>query len=672
MNPRRSEENSMPFKPRIAVVAALYKAPVFLEEQLDSIRLQSLKADQVILVDDASDDRTYERAQAYVERHHLNWTLLRQPLNQGYIRTFARALAAADADLVFLCDQDDLWRHDKLEVQSRYFQLPGTFAVTAPFWLMDASGTILQRTKSHSLKASRMKVSAPMLAAGPSPASEAAERLSVWLEGTRQADAEEGWIEADFVMQNNPAPGCTMAITVSLKNQYLELLEQNPDLYSLPHDWALAYLASLQQGLMLCRQPLTFYRQHESNAVGLSRAKGLEKRLKDAQTDACHHQLLANLIQTACSLFFFAPDPLLEEKMEQSDALASLYQARARILEEGRSDLLPFLAYRAHEYPALQRTILMDAALLQKDKAALLPYTLKKAAAQTSALLFPDRSDGSDQFAGLRFSKTASSGSDRAKKEPAEAEKSASAVQEGVNTRLVQRKRPGISVVLAACNGEPWISAQIESIVSQLQPQDELIISLDPSHDATKKIAAAYAREDSRIRLLEGPGKGAAANFERGLENARNEIIFFSDQDDVWHPAKVERVLAGFADPDVSCVLHDARLIDADGKELAPSYFELHHSKGGFMSNVLRNSMMGCCMAFRKSVLLDALPIPKGMMHDQWIGLRAMKQGSVKMLRDPLIDYRRHENNVSPMKHLPVSRMLKNRFTLLKALGERR
>ena len=70
-------------------------------------------------------------------------------------------------------------------------------------------------------------------------------------------------------------------------------------------------------------------------------------------------------------------------------------------------------------------------------------------------------------------------------------------------------------------------------------------------------------------------------------------------------------------------------------------------------------------MAFRKDVRDKALPIPeKGMLHDQWMGLQAHRLGQVDFEKEKLIQYRRHEDNVSQMTHLPVYKMICNRAYL--------
>ena len=63
-----------------------------------------------------------------------------------------------------------------------------------------------------------------------------------------------------------------------------------------------------------------------------------------------------------------------------------------------------------------------------------------------------------------------------------------------------------VSVAMASYNGEKYIKEQLESILKQLKDTDEVIISLDPSTDATEQVIASL--KDKRIQVIPGPGKG--------------------------------------------------------------------------------------------------------------------------------------------------------------------
>lgn len=206
------------------------------------------------------------------------------------------------------------------------------------------------------------------------------------------------------------------------------------------------------------------------------------------------------------------------------------------------------------------------------------------------------------------------------------------------------------SVAMAVYKGEKYISQQLESILSQLDVNDEIVVSDDLPGGETEKIVRDFMQSDKRIKYIEGPKKGLIRNFEYAIKNTTGDYIFLADQDDVWLPDKVEKVkheLENGAD----LVLHNAMVTDGNLRIRDTSFFMSHSTKTGFLNNIIKNSYMGCCMAFKREMLEFILPFPKRLpMHDQWIGLIAEKKGKVKLIEKPLILYRRHENNMTGAK----------------------
>lgn len=225
-----------------------------------------------------------------------------------------------------------------------------------------------------------------------------------------------------------------------------------------------------------------------------------------------------------------------------------------------------------------------------------------------------------------------------------------------------------ISVVLAAYNGEKYIREQLDSIVCQLQSEDELIISLDPSSDHTEDIICEYMEIYKNIILVDGPGLGVIKNFENGLQHVKNEYIFLCDQDDVWLDTKVKDVLSCFQE-NVTLVLHDAYMSDEDLQIEHDSFFEFRGVSVGKFKNIIKNSYIGCCMAFKRELLDHILPFPKDIpMHDQYIGLVSECIGKNVLLKKPLIYYRRHGENVSNLNHSGFIQMIKWRIAIIRAV----
>jgi len=196
------------------------------------------------------------------------------------------------------------------------------------------------------------------------------------------------------------------------------------------------------------------------------------------------------------------------------------------------------------------------------------------------------------------------------------------------------------SVVLASYQGEQYIGEQLDSILPQLAPEDELVVSDDASTDRTLEITAA--RRDPRIRILANDQRvGYIANFQRAIEASHGEHIFFSDQDDVWLPWKVATLEAALQDS--ACVASDATVVDDRLQPLYDSYFDFRKVRGfSSLSIYLRPPIIGSTLACRREYLLGLLPFPRGIPHDFWLTANAAFDQTLGVIQKPLILYRRH------------------------------
>ena len=228
-----------------------------------------------------------------------------------------------------------------------------------------------------------------------------------------------------------------------------------------------------------------------------------------------------------------------------------------------------------------------------------------------------------------------------------------------------------ISVAMVSYQGAKYIEEQLDSILMQLGAEDEVVISDDGSTDGTREILAQYTRKESRVRIIDGPKAGVKKNVENALRACDGEYIFLADQDDIWMPEKVKRVMDTFEKSGVGLVVHDALVTDGNCQEvILDSFYSLKGSGAGVLKNIWRNTYIGCCMAFKRDLLEQVLPIPNYIeMHDQWIGVinDQLKRGTT-FIPERLIKYRRHGSNASEMSHYPIPRMLKNRICFVWAL----
>lgn len=222
-----------------------------------------------------------------------------------------------------------------------------------------------------------------------------------------------------------------------------------------------------------------------------------------------------------------------------------------------------------------------------------------------------------------------------------------------------------VSVALAAYNGEKYIEEQLRSILSQLGADDEVVVSDDNPSGGTK--AAIERVGDARVRYLEGPGKGVIKNFEFAISQTTGDLIFLSDQDDKWLPGKVDAAKREFENGTV-LVMHDAKITDENLNVVEESFFKSHGTKLGFINNIVRNSYIGCCMAFKAELKNEILPFPKRLpMHDQWIGLKAEKFGKVVLINEPFLLYRRNGDSLTGGKTTLLQK-IKWRIEIIEAL----
>lgn len=232
--------------------------------------------------------------------------------------------------------------------------------------------------------------------------------------------------------------------------------------------------------------------------------------------------------------------------------------------------------------------------------------------------------------------------------------------------------RPKVSVCLASYQGERYISLQLHSILGQLSADDEIILVDDGSQDGT--CDKVFALRDPRVRVIRNPkNQGVLRSFETALSCCSGEIVFLSDQDDLWLPKKVETVLEiFFHDPDLVLVASDAILIDENGIKIGDSFYaQRGRFRPGLWSNLLVGKFHGCTMAFRSTLLRSALPFPPAeeVHHDTWIGcVNALIGGKTKYICEPLVAYRRHPTNVTGRTRLSTYQRLKVRSLLFMGL----
>ncbi len=223
-----------------------------------------------------------------------------------------------------------------------------------------------------------------------------------------------------------------------------------------------------------------------------------------------------------------------------------------------------------------------------------------------------------------------------------------------------------VSVLMATYNGEKYIKEQLDSIVPYLCDDDELIVSDDGSSDSTLEIVKEYQKNCPMIRITEGEHTGSSMNFASAVPKSRGDILLFCDQDDVWMPEKLAAVKKAFDEnPQIELLMHNAGYCDAEGNIVEGDIFSRRNPMHGFFQNLVHSTYYGCCMAAKRSFLIQYVPLPdKNVPYDQFFSLIAEKKKTAMFLDERLILHRYHGKNQS--RKMSNADRLKFRITLWK------
>lgn len=228
------------------------------------------------------------------------------------------------------------------------------------------------------------------------------------------------------------------------------------------------------------------------------------------------------------------------------------------------------------------------------------------------------------------------------------------------------------SVAMATYNGARYLPAQLTSLAAQTLLPGELVACDDGSTDGTVAVLERFASDAPfPVRVFRNPvNLGSTGNFAQAIGRCTGDVIFLCDQDDLWHPHKLARFAATFdADPAVGLVASDLELVGPDGRELGrrvwgelpfpPALRAAVEAGGGPRLWVRYNTVTGAAAAFRADLREVILPIPPGWVHDAWVALVAAAFRPVRLIADPLTQYRAHAGQQIGSEPLTVRRQVR-------------
>ncbi|WP_028264825.1 glycosyltransferase [Arthrobacter sp. MA-N2] len=229
-----------------------------------------------------------------------------------------------------------------------------------------------------------------------------------------------------------------------------------------------------------------------------------------------------------------------------------------------------------------------------------------------------------------------------------------------------------VSVCLAAYKGSRYIEEQIDSILRDLGPNDELVVVDDASPDDTAAVVKRIT--DPRIRFIASSvNKGYVRTFEQAVGLSRGEFIMLSDQDDVWIPGRVELMLTALEDHKV--VAGNFDVLGGGPRPWIPrlrASDSTRHLANLFAILIGYRAYYGCAMGIRRDALSYFVPIPGYVheSHDLWLAICGNVAQSIRHLDDSIILRRLHDENQTPAGWRSLSRIVKARFMILRLVFE--
>jgi glycosyltransferase involved in cell wall biosynthesis len=229
-----------------------------------------------------------------------------------------------------------------------------------------------------------------------------------------------------------------------------------------------------------------------------------------------------------------------------------------------------------------------------------------------------------------------------------------------------------ISIALATYNGSAFVSELLDSLGRQTRLPDELVVCDDCSQDDTVEHVerfAAHVPFEVRVER-NATNLTSTPNFEKALGLCTGDVVFFADQDDVWHPTKIEALSGALeASPDAGLAFCNGRVVDADLRPMGHDLWtalgfgraERARVRSGDAAAVFARHVVaaGTTLAFRASHRDLYLPFP-GLRdcHDSWVAFLIASVSGVRLVEEPLIDYRVHGGNQIGLHRLSLAEQL--------------
>ncbi len=216
----------------------------------------------------------------------------------------------------------------------------------------------------------------------------------------------------------------------------------------------------------------------------------------------------------------------------------------------------------------------------------------------------------------------------------------------------IPSENPLISIVIATYNGEKFLRKQLDSLFNQTYKNLEIIAVDDCSTDETLSILNEYATQHDKFTVVQNENNlGYVKNFEKGFLLANGGYIAPCDQDDIWLPNKIDVLFNNMDDCEIAYC--NSAFIDSEDNLIGNTLSD----RANFcdfdspLMYVVGACAPGHAMLIKRNVVIRAMPFPILFSHDNWLGFIATFSGTVKLVNQVLVYYRRHDNNVFSTIH---------------------
>ncbi|MCC4396417.1 glycosyltransferase [Limosilactobacillus reuteri] len=315
----------------ISVVMATFNSSKYIVQQLNSIIQNNDQIDEMIIVDDCSNDNTVSIIQNIISKYHLDkWRVYENKSNLGYRKTFRKAISKTHGDIIVLCDHDDIWIKNKISIIRNAFKENDNILYLATKYIqIDGNGDLVK------VKLKKNRANNNLIKHSVTP---------------------HDLVKLNFkdIAVYNIAPGCTCAFSRKILPDFLTFQDK-----ILPHDWALATIAAVKQGLYYLDIPTTKYRIYDGNTIGLVHQSIYRKRLTLCQR---------NLTEKKEMLLLAKELDASKKDIEYLQRVVDLFDIRYKNLSDRNILFDIILVFQSYGVSTLYESILMDIVSILKIK----------------------------------------------------------------------------------------------------------------------------------------------------------------------------------------------------------------------------------------------------------------------------------------------------------------